>query len=209
MPPTEPTHIHTQRHRTPQASHCLQTPQEPLWTLLHGHTAHTHHHICSSPVYLGMNKGPQCQNDKLWLLIVNDGLTQHNNSQKHHSMPSHTPPMLYTPSIGVLLCTPLWHLQIHPNVPTHTPHTSMLLCVCTYRHTAGTHTPGLPHTPSTPAVTHWNPRSHGLPPTPFLYEERSRLSLRRAEGAENLSLWLSQNVGLLSTYGSVHRQGAV
>lgn len=69
---------------------------------------HTPHHICSSPVYLGMNKGPQCQNDKLWLLIV-DELTQHNNSQKHHSMPSHTPPMLYTPSIGVA----------PPNIPQH------------------------------------------------------------------------------------------
>lgn len=112
--------------------------------------------------------------------------TQHSNSQKHHMTLSHTPPTLCTSHIVVLSYIPLSHLQTHPNAFTHTSHTHLILvCVCTYTHSQHPHL--------RPATYIQYPNSHPLepkeswPPTliPLFYENTSRPSLEKIEGAES------------------------
>lgn len=132
-------HVHTSTIAHFQASDTTRAFEDIV--------AQSHIITHSSPLHLGLSKGPQGKIAKV-LLIVNErqkGVhrhTWHSNSPKritrHH--PTHP--------LHILQCfTHTFVAPANTPVPPPTLHTHPIsVCVYTHRHTAGTHTPGPPHT---------------------------------------------------------------
>lgn len=115
---------------------------------------------------------------------------------------SHEPPPLRTARIPALSCTTLWHLQVHPNTPTHP------LPVCMYKKTtAGTHTPGLSHTVSARPISQTgSPKESAPTPTLLLSVKYPKILPGLREGAERVRacfVAVSEhgNVGVFPTHG--------